>query len=157
MRVYEYFYLFRFILVLFILDSENYNRCRMTARRTVPILALIEEGCKQKRRQMSSLLFVGHMYSIVFNSLPQKLFCTRMIWNCTRMIWRKGWIAPGYYEEKGCIASGWYEEKDKVFVILFFKSSWCKIASDDLCLLFCTVYYILLLYMLPLHLLFLSK
>ena len=66
----------------------------------------LEEGVIQKRWQWSSLLFRGQN---VFNSLPQQQFCTRMIW-------RKGLIAPG-----------WYEERNEF--ILFFKSSWCKIAS----------------------------
>ena len=44
----------------------------------------------QNRRQRSSLLFGAQN---LFISLPHKLFCSRMI--C-----RKGWIAPGCYEEK---------------------------------------------------------
>ena len=36
--------------------------------------------------------------------------------NCPRMTRRKGWIAPGWYEEKNELNQ-------------FFKSSWCKIAS----------------------------
>ena len=65
---------------------------------------IIAEGFRQKRRQRSSLLFGGQN---VFNSLPRYLF---------RTIWRKGWIAPGWYEEK-------------VELILIFKLSWCKKTS----------------------------
>ena len=41
-----------------------------------------EEGCIQKRRQRSSLLFGGQNW---LNSLPHQLFCG------TRTIWRVGW------------------------------------------------------------------
>ena len=66
----------------------------------------IEEGFIQKRRQRSSLLFGGQNR---FHSLPRKLFYTRKIL-------RKGWINPILH-----VVSVQY--------ILFFKSSWCKIAS----------------------------
>ena len=66
----------------------------------------IDEGFKLNRRQRSSLFFGGpHL----FNSLPRKLFSTRTIW-------RIGRINPFLHIILGQI-------------ILFFISSWCKIAS----------------------------
>ena len=77
----------------------------------------IEEGFLQKRRHRWSLLFGGQN---LFNSLPRQLFCTRTIW-------RIRLIHP--FLHIILVQFFFFSYSILVQLILFFISSWCKIAG----------------------------
>ena len=101
--------IFIFQMMQLLLVKENVCFCYHT----------IEKGYIQKRRQRSSLLFGGQN---LFNSLPGKLFSSRMIK-------RKVWIAPEWYKEKdelhqddtkkrmNCTRMLQYKEKDELPIL----------------------------------------